>query len=101
MAWATSNRRSELPPTQAWEAIRKRVIRRDAGRCVACGAPGTDVDHIIPGADHNLGNLQLLCRDCHQTKTQRESAQARNFKRVPTRKMGRPGTRSEPTPDPW
>ena len=45
--WTTSGqskRRASLPKN--WQALRKRVIARDRGVCVWCGAPGTDVDHI-------------------------------------------------------
>ncbi|WP_323371806.1 HNH endonuclease, partial [Streptomyces katsurahamanus] len=41
-----------------------------------CGHPGTDVDHIRPGNDHSMGNLQLLCGWCHKRKTQAESRAA-------------------------
>ncbi|WP_443333421.1 HNH endonuclease [Streptomyces sp. MJM1172] len=78
VGWHSSNRRSELPPN--WEAIRARVKRRDRGLCqgvlsegALCGHPGTEVDHIRPGKDHSLGNLQLLCTWCHKQKTQAES----------------------------
>lgn len=43
--------------------------------CVVCGAPATDVDHIVPkrrgGSDHE-DNLQSLCSTCHNRKTNRE-----------------------------
>ncbi|QPB09759.1 HNH endonuclease [Streptomyces phage Shaeky] len=106
MAWSTSNRRSELP--RNWDALRKRVIRRDMGMCrgvldegALCGNPGTEVDHIRPGDDHTLGNLQLLCHTCHARKTHAESRAARAQAWIPTKAKGRPGTRSEPTPDVW
>ncbi len=44
------------------------VMERSSGLCVECGAPGDEVDHIRgPSADSD--NLQLLCRSCHQAKT--------------------------------
>jgi 5-methylcytosine-specific restriction endonuclease McrA len=104
MAWSSSNRRSELP--RNWAVIRQRVIRRDGGHCKGlleggrvCGAPGTDVDHIRPGADHSLGNLQLLCAWCHKRKTQAESRAARSFKPRPPAII--PRASRETTPDPW
>lgn len=48
--------------------VRAAVIERDGGRCVACGRPGTDIDHIS-GPSPDLSNLQLLCTDCHNDKT--------------------------------
>lgn len=77
MAWETSNRRSRLP--RDWEARRRIVIARDNGRCQAmiggasCPSDGTEVDHIVPGDNHDLTNLQLLCKACHAWKTRGEA----------------------------
>jgi len=48
---------------------RNEVIERDASRCVLCGQPGNEIDHIA-GNSSKLDNLQLLCHDCHTAKTQ-------------------------------
>jgi 5-methylcytosine-specific restriction endonuclease McrA len=43
--------------------------------CAECGAPATDVDHVIPLADggsNDIGNLQALCHSHHSAKTARE-----------------------------
>lgn len=59
-----------------YDGLRSKVIRRDRGRCVKCGAKGTEVDHIRNVADGGrwvLENLQLLCEDCHQIKIQEEA----------------------------
>jgi 5-methylcytosine-specific restriction endonuclease McrA len=53
----------KIPPE-----IRAKVIARDGGRCVKCGAPGQEIDHIS-GPDPDLANLQLLCTPCHRSKT--------------------------------
>lgn len=45
-------------------AVREEVIRRDGGRCQACGEPGAEIDHI-DGSSSALRNLQLLCHACH------------------------------------
>ena len=50
-------------------AGQKAAIReRDGGRCVQCGKPGAEVDHIT-GSSSDPDNLQLLCPDCHHAKT--------------------------------
>lgn len=86
--WVNSDRRSELPP--GWAALRAAALERDGHRCVApwttCGDPATDVDHIIPGNDHRLENLQSLCHPHHVEKTNAERVvftQARPRERHP------------------
>lgn len=77
MAWETSNRRNRLP--RDWEARRRIVIARDNGRCqafiggVQCTSEGTEVDHVHAGDNHDLTNLQLLCKACHAWKTRGEA----------------------------
>jgi 5-methylcytosine-specific restriction protein A len=47
------------------------VMERDV-HCVACGALGTDIDHIRPvseGGQTEMDNLQLLCHPCHIEKS--------------------------------
>lgn len=78
MAWSrVSVRRRRLPSD--WSARRAAVLRRDGGRCQwkvdslsVCGAPATDVDHIVPGDDDSFGNLRALCREHHARKSARE-----------------------------
>ena len=62
-----SRRRDELP--KDWKKIREAVIRRDAGCCTFCGAPGNHVDHIDPQGPHELWNLRLLCQLHHMQRT--------------------------------
>lgn len=73
-----SNRKAELPAD--WQVRRLRVLRRDSYRCqalvgagVLCGSPANQVDHIERGTDHELSNLQALCRSCHARKTTAEA----------------------------
>jgi 5-methylcytosine-specific restriction endonuclease McrA len=42
--------------------------------CASCGAPATEVDHVLPRAagGGEDGNLQSLCHGCHVSKTTRE-----------------------------
>lgn len=99
--WDGSSRAARLPTN--WNQIRGLVRKRAAGKCQChgcdhctrqpCQAPGRDVDHIQPGDDHRLANLQLLCRWCHDLKTRNEGAAAHTQRttRYPT--AGPPGLR--------
>lgn len=85
MAWETSDRRERLPAD--WPKRVARVKERDGNRCtwklpsgVRCPRVGTDVDHRVPGDNHDLRNLQLLCRHHHDKKTQREAWAGRKKK---------------------
>ncbi|MBO1756454.1 type ISP restriction/modification enzyme [Allobranchiibius sp. CTAmp26] len=49
-------------------STRREVIDRDGGRCVSCGGPGTEIDHIA-NSSADPANLQLLCHTCHSAKT--------------------------------
>lgn len=87
MAWSGSTRRSRLP--QGWAKIRRRIIRRDDGRCTMiysdgqrCEQPGNEVDHIVAGDDHSDDNLRLLCTWCHAKKSSHEGGTAAATTRV-------------------
>jgi 5-methylcytosine-specific restriction endonuclease McrA len=51
--------------TRAWRTLRERILARDGHTCVVCGAPATEVDHIMPvsvdGSDEPA-NLRAVCR---------------------------------------
>ena len=49
-------------------ATRSLLLARDRGLCQQCGEPGDQVDHVH-GDSCDLSNLQVLCVDCHNTKT--------------------------------
>ena len=58
----------------AWRKTRAYIIKRDAGLCVRCGAPGVIVHHKTeltptniddPAISLNEKNLVTLCRACH------------------------------------
>jgi hypothetical protein len=55
--------------------VRNAVWIRDAGLCVECAADDyLEFDHIIPvskGGSNTLQNIQLLCRRCNATKSDR------------------------------
>jgi hypothetical protein len=64
---AAAPRREPIP-----EEVRRRVFRRDGGRCVACGSEELlQFDHVIPVALGGASideNLQLLCAPCNRDK---------------------------------
>ena len=48
--------------------FRAEALERDGHACVNCGAPATEVHHIVPrarGGRDVLGNLASLCDECH------------------------------------
>ncbi|MBV9292644.1 MAG: HNH endonuclease [Frankiales bacterium] len=89
-AWEKSDRRERLPLD--WPQRRAQVLERDGSRCQlqydACAGVATDVDHIVPGDDHRLTNLQAACQPCHALKSAREGvaarARVRDLRRRPT-----------------
>ena len=50
---------------------RAAVFAAKGDRCLSCGAPATDVDHVVSAAsgDDSLANFQPLCHSCHLEKT--------------------------------
>ncbi|WP_300678463.1 HNH endonuclease signature motif containing protein [Nocardioides sp.] len=93
--WADSDRRSRLPGD--WETRRAAVKQRAGGRCEAslprtgarCPHPGTDCDHIEAGDNHDLSNLQWLCRHHHKQKTSGEAIAGRAAKKANPRRSRR------------
>ena len=71
-------RRYRSRASRITEAQIRMVFERD-GACKGCGAPGKDVDHVVPvalGGQTGLWNLQLLCRRCHIEKSRRDRSAA-------------------------
>jgi hypothetical protein len=66
MPWYTSNRRDRLPSD--WLRRRAPVLARDS------------FDHIEHGDNHDLSNLQALCRWHHSRKSSAEGIAARKAK---------------------
>jgi 5-methylcytosine-specific restriction endonuclease McrA len=96
MAWASSNRKDELPGN--WLSIRRRILARDGYACQwamdsgdACRASANQVDHIEPGSDHRDENLRALCKWHHDRKSAQEGVAARK---------PRPSQRRKPEPHP-
>lgn len=86
VGWANSDRRERLPDD--WYARRAIVRERAGGRCEAvlndgsrCPVQGSDCDHRERGDNHELDNLQWLCRWHHDRKTAREAYEAREAMR--------------------
>lgn len=82
------NKRKKLDNV-LYARTRKRAYERDNGQCVLCGAPASEVHHIVFRSQmglSNLNNLACLCRDCHNkahgvdAKEIREILQERNSK---------------------
>lgn len=60
--------------------MRAAVLRRDRHRCVDCGAPATEVDHVVPralGGRTVMTNLAAVCESCHDKRTARLLAKMR------------------------
>ncbi len=99
MAWSTSDRRATLP--RGWEATRRRILKRDGGRCTVirfdteqrCNEPATDVDHIVPhsmGGGEEDSNLASCCSFHHARKSSSEGGTAASRKRA-AKKRRHPG----------
>lgn len=94
--WEGSTRRDELPANWYTE-LRPFVLQRDEYRCrwreggTVCGHWANQVDHITPGSDHRVENLQALCEHHHRIKSSREGNAARwkeRTRRPPERHPG-------------
>lgn len=82
------NKRKKLDNV-LYARTRKWAYERDNGQCVLCGAPASEVHHIVFRSQmglSNLNNLACLCRDFHNkahgvdAKEIREILQERNAK---------------------
>jgi 5-methylcytosine-specific restriction protein A len=82
--WIGKGSRHERGYGAAWVKLRESILRRDNYLCQACLTTGrpteaTHVDHITPkakGGSDDEGNLQSLCKPCHEAKTTAEAAEA-------------------------
>jgi hypothetical protein len=69
---------SKRGSTRRWRKIRAAVLARDRHTCQCCGAPATEVDHIIGRREWALsdrkgwvdspGNLAASCLPCNRAK---------------------------------
>lgn len=59
----------ETKATQIPEKVKRKVMARDNGRCIVCGAPGLPEAHYIRRSQGGLGieeNIVTMCRPCHR-----------------------------------
>ncbi len=100
--WQGSTRRDRLPGN--WRQLRRLVQQRAGGRCEnvidgqRCQSTGSHCDHIDPGDNHSVANLQWLCPPCHLSKSGREGAVARPS--LYRRAERHPGLRQKPAAPP-
>jgi len=81
---ANALQRDKLYHSARWRKLRI-LVKASQPRCVTCGGPPDEIDHIIPvrlgGEPLEIENLQALCHLCHQRKTSNE-ANAEKGKKV-------------------
>ena len=76
MVWVSGRSRTS---TAAWARVRRAVLVRDGWRC-ACGAPASEVHHVVAvaeGGGDDMGNLVAICGPCHRVETARQAAAGR------------------------
>lgn len=100
--WAKSFYNSDL-----WKQVRRDILDRDGGFCVACGAIAAEVHHITeltpenihdPEISINPANLISLCGDCHKAKHRRKRAAGR-VKALPDQRICRFDANGNPLRD--
>lgn len=96
MTWSTSTRSKRLPSN--WSSITREYLKENKVcklRYKGCLIQATEVDHKIPGDNHDISNLQAVCERCHAKKSSREGNQAktklRSLRKRP--KKRHPGSR--------
>jgi hypothetical protein len=78
-AWQRTDPSSKHRYDSAWRELRARVLKEEP-TCRACGAPSSDVDHIIAAADggsDDRANLRALCNPCHKKHTASQNRERR------------------------
>jgi 5-methylcytosine-specific restriction endonuclease McrA len=87
-SWARVNPAAKERYGAQWQETRARILR-GSPRCEVCGAPATDVDHIVAVADsggmYDRANLRSLCAECHK----RHTAEQNRARRKRRRQQGR------------
>ncbi len=74
--FATRDKMSKTPRIRIPPEVKKYVFQRDKYQCQSCGKTTIEtnlsIDHIIPlarGGQNDISNLQTLCLNCNQQKT--------------------------------
>jgi len=69
-----------LYDSDRWKALRYDVFKRFGFKCLACNATNVElhIDHIVPVSKDRskafeIENLQVLCRDCNLSKSNKHS----------------------------
>ena len=76
-------RRALHTGSKAWLTLRAGVLADELYVCRQCGRYGDHVDHIDGDATNNSrGNLAVMCRSCHASKTAKEDGGFGNRKRA-------------------
>jgi hypothetical protein len=81
-AWARTSQAAKGRYDTHWREVRARVLKEEP-TCRECGAPSSDVDHIIAAADGGTderSNLRGLCRDCDRKHTAAQNRARRKSK---------------------
>ena len=75
---------SDFYSSPAWKKFSESIRRQRHYVCEKCGQPGNVVHHRIPLTERNVndptislnpGNMQLLCRECHERHHNRAAKQ--------------------------
>ena len=78
--WLSDNK-SSFYHSEAWQELRKQVFQKYPYICGRCGNKNhLEVDHVKPRSKYpdlelELGNLQILCRDCNLLKGTQDSTE--------------------------
>lgn len=78
MPWNTSDRLERLPSW--WSTFTKDYLKHNKTCKIqydGCQVEATEVDHIVPGDDHSIENLQPACERCHAKKSAKEGNDAK------------------------
>jgi 5-methylcytosine-specific restriction endonuclease McrA len=76
--WANKRTGGGKVTAEEWQAIRESY----GGKCVYCGSPGTQQDHVVPlsrGGAHAPDNVVPCCQSCNRSKSDKEIMINRQF----------------------